>query len=79
MKSLKEEDLVRYENQGFEQIEFTFLSKKCIVILPKEANRNGKAILKTEYFGAFPSLQMEFVRQGYTLLFIEIQVLHNFF
>jgi pimeloyl-ACP methyl ester carboxylesterase len=71
MKALKEENIVRYENQGFEQLEFTFLGKKCIVILPDEANRNGRAILKTEYFGAFPSLQMEFVRQGYTLLFIE--------
>jgi pimeloyl-ACP methyl ester carboxylesterase len=71
MKTLKEENLVRYDNQGFEQLEFTFLGKKAIVILPKEENRNGRAIFKTEYFGAFPVLQLEFVRQGYTFLFLE--------
>lgn len=71
MKTLKEENLVRYDNQGFEQLEFTFLGKKAIVILPKKENRNGRAIFKTEYFGAFPILQLEFVRQGYTFLFLE--------
>ena len=71
MKTLKEENLVRYDNQGFEQLEFTFLGKKAIVILPREENRNGRAIFKTEYFGAFPILQLEFVRQGYTFLFLE--------
>lgn len=71
MKTLKEENLVRYDNQGFEQLEFTFLGKKAIVILPMEENRNGRAIFKTEYFGAFPILQLEFVRHGYTFLFLE--------
>lgn len=71
MKTLKEENLVRYDNQGFEQLEFTFLGKKAIVILPREENRNGRAIFKTEYFGASPILQLEFVRQGYTFLFLE--------
>lgn len=71
MKTLKEENLVRYDNQGFEQLEFTFLGKKAIVILPMEENRNGRTIFKTEYFGAFPALQLEFVRQGYTFLFLE--------
>jgi pimeloyl-ACP methyl ester carboxylesterase len=71
MKTLKEENLVRYDNQGFEQLEFTFLGKKAIVILPREENRNRRAIFKTEYFGAFPILQLEFVRQGYTFLFLE--------
>lgn len=71
MKTLKEENLVRYDNQGFEQLEFTFFGKKAIVILPREENRNGRAIFKTEYFGAFPVLQLEFVRQGYTFLFLE--------
>ncbi len=61
----------QYENSGFCQIEFEFKSKKAIVILPNDNNKNGKAVLKTEYFGAFPDLQMEFVKHGYTLLFLE--------
>lgn len=60
-----------YDNCGFCQLEFEFKGKKAIVILPKNENKNGKAVLKTEYFGAFPELQMKFVNQGYTLLFLE--------
>lgn len=60
-----------YENCGFRQIEFEFKGKKAIVILPNDENKNKKAVLKTEYFGAFPELQMEFVKYGYTLLFLE--------
>lgn len=60
-----------YRNLDFRQLEFEFKGKKAIVILPNEKNKNGKAVLKTEYFGAFTDLQMEFVKRGYTLLFIE--------
>ena len=36
-----------------------------------KTKRNGKTVLKTEYFGAFPALQNEMIKRGYTLLFIE--------
>ena len=40
------------------------------LMLEDETKRNGKTVFKPEYFGAFPDLQNEFVRRGYTLLFI---------
>ena len=60
-----------YTNSGFRQLEFRFKGKKAIIILPDESNDNGKMVLKTEYFGAFPDLQIQFVRRGYTFIFVE--------
>lgn len=64
--------LNEYKYDGFRHIEFDFKGKKAIAImLEDESKRNGKTIFKTEYFGAFPNLQNEFVRRGYTLIFLE--------
>lgn len=61
-----------YRYDGMYHIEFYFKNKKCIALMNEdESKRNGKTILKTEYYGAFPELQNEMVRRGYTLIFIE--------
>lgn len=62
--------LAKYNCDGYTQIEFEFMGKKAIVLLPEESKKNGKTIFKTEYFGAFPALQLEFVRRGYTMIFV---------
>ena len=64
--------LAEYRYDGIYHLEVEFKGKKGIALMPEDkSRRNGKAVLKTEYFGAFPDLQNEFVRRGYTLLFIE--------
>ena len=64
--------LAEYKYEGMLQLEFEFKSKRAIALmLENESERNGKTVFKTEYFGAFPDLQKEFVRRGYTLIFIE--------
>ena len=64
--------LAEYKYDGFLHIEFDFKGKKAIAIMLEDVSkRNGKAVFKTEYFGAFPDLQNEFVRRGYTLIFLE--------
>ncbi len=64
--------LAEYKYDGIYHLEFEFKNKKCIALMSEDkSKRNGKTILKTEYFGAFPDLQNEFVRRGYTLIFIE--------
>lgn len=60
----------KYNCDGYTQIEFEFKSKKAIALLPPAELKNGKTILKPEYFGAFPALQLEFVRRGYTMIFL---------
>ena len=64
--------VAEYRYDGIKHIEFMFKNKKCIALMNEdESKRNGKTVFKTEYFGAFPSLQNEMVKRGYTLIFIE--------
>ena len=64
--------LAEYKYDGIYHLEFEFKGKKCIALMNEDkTKRNGKAVLKTEYFGAFPALQNEMIKRGYTLLFIE--------
>ena len=64
--------LAEYKYEGLIHIEFDFKGKKAIAIMLEDTSkRNGKTVFKTEYFGAFPELQNEFVRRGYTLIFLE--------
>ena len=64
--------VAEYRYDGIYHIEFYFKNKKCIALMNEnESKRNGKTVLKTEYFAAFPELQNEMVKRGYTLLFIE--------
>ena len=60
-----------YKCDGYTQIEFEFKGKKAIALLPESDKKNGKTVIKTEYFGAFPELQLEFVRRGYTMIFLQ--------
>lgn len=42
---------------------FVFENREALVVCPKE--KTGKWLLKTEYFGAFPSFEIEMVKRGY--------------
>ncbi len=64
--------LAEYKYDGIYHLEFEFKGKKCIALMNEDkSKRNGKAILKTEYFSAFPDFQNALVKKGYTLIFIE--------
>ena len=64
--------LAEYRYDGIYHLEFEFKGKKWIALMNEDkTKRNGKTVLKTEYFGAFPALQNEMIKRGYALLFIE--------
>ncbi len=50
------------------QQEFQFEGRRAVVVLPEKPC--GKWMLKTEYFGAFPEMEYDFVRRGYALAFV---------
>lgn len=54
---------------GFECEKFVFDGKNAIAVLPKKAN--GGWLIKTEYWGAFPALEIEMLKRGYALAYIE--------
>lgn len=57
---------------GFEVEIFNFEERKARIVYPA-AEPNGKLLLKTEYFGAFPNFETEMLKRGYYLCNIEHQ------
>lgn len=46
---------------------FIFEEKEAVIVFPRDENKNRKWMLKTEYFGAFPNLEIELLKKGYCL------------
>ncbi len=60
------------EWNGFKLEEFTFSERLARVVYPN-GNFNGKIMVKTEYWDAFPNFEIEMVKRGYALINIEHQ------
>ncbi len=56
---------------GFETKRFKFEEKEAIVVFADESNRTNKWILKTEYFGAFPEVEVMLLKDGYNLAHVD--------
>ncbi len=54
---------------GFQMIEFEFDGRNAKVVLPEKFN--GRLVLKTEYFGAFPEVEVQLVKNGFTLAHVK--------
>ncbi len=55
---------------GFKIEEFIFAERKARLVYP-DCEKNGKLLLKTEYWDAFPNLEIECLKRGYCLCNIE--------
>ncbi|MBE7025492.1 MAG: alpha/beta hydrolase [Ruminococcaceae bacterium] len=47
------------------------MDREYIVVFPEKGTENGKWALKTEYFGAFPEMEIELLKRGYHLASIK--------
>lgn len=56
---------------GFRRIDFLFEGREAILVFPEKANVNKNWLLKTEYFGAFPELEIEMLKRGWHLAYIK--------
>ena len=56
---------------GFRRIDFEFEGMNAILVFPEEANKNKNWMLKTEYFDAFPSFEIEMVKRGWHLAYVQ--------
>lgn len=63
-------EFTRSDWNGYERLDFLFEGRKAIVVLPKEKDPLGRWMLKTEYFGAFPSFELEMLSRGWGLAHI---------
>ncbi len=55
---------------GFKKIEFEFEGMQAILVFPDKDNQKNICMLKTEYFGAFPSFEIEMLSRGYHLAYL---------
>ena len=56
---------------GFSCKTFTFEDRTAIVVFPKEGTANGRLALKTEYWGAFPDVEIQLLQKGFHLAFLK--------
>lgn len=56
---------------GFKRLDFRFEGRDAILILPDEPQKDKKWLYKTEYFNAFPSFEIEMLKQGYYVAHID--------
>jgi pimeloyl-ACP methyl ester carboxylesterase len=56
---------------GFRRLDFTFDGKAAIVIFPIKPNVNKSWLLKTEYFDAFPAVEIEMLKRGWHVAYVE--------
>lgn len=52
---------------GFKRLDFEFEGRNCILICPDKSVIDNKWLYKTEYFDAFPQMEIEMLKKGYYL------------
>ncbi len=56
---------------GYRRLDFVFEGREAILVCPSSPCPEGRWLLKTEYFDAFPDLELELVGRGYHLAYIK--------
>ncbi|MBQ9773590.1 MAG: hypothetical protein IJW30_02900 [Clostridia bacterium] len=56
---------------GYRRVDFTFQNREAIIVFPKDENKTDKWMLKTEYFDAFPELEIAMLGRGYHLVYLK--------
>ena len=62
---MKDIEYKKSEWNGFERLDFQLDGRKAILVCPKTPRADKKWLFKTEYFGAFPSFEIEMLNRGY--------------
>ena len=60
-----------FEWNGFSALSFDFEGHEAVLVQPKQAAQGKPWLLKTEYFGAFPDLEVEMLRRGWHLAYVK--------
>lgn len=56
---------------GFRRIDFVFKDREALLVFPDDNTKTDKWMLKTEYFGAFPALEIDMLKKGYHLVYLK--------
>ena len=56
---------------GFRRLDFLFEGREAVLIFPDRPNEDKNWLLKTDYFDAFPDLQIQMLRRGWHLAYLK--------
>lgn len=56
---------------GYRRLDFIFAGREAVLVFPKEENKTDKWMIKTEYFDAFPELEIAMLGRGYHLAYLK--------
>lgn len=56
---------------GYRYEEFEFDGRQAIMVFPNNAEPDGNWLLKTEYWGAFPQVELEMLGKGFCLAYLK--------
>lgn len=56
---------------GFRCVEFEFEGQDAKLVFPEPEVSNGRLAIKTEYWGAFPDIEINLLRKGFHLAYIK--------
>ena len=68
---MKDIEYTKSEWNSFERLDFQLDGRVAILVSPKTPRADKKWLFKTEYFGAFPSFEIEMLKRGYYVAHIE--------
>ena len=54
---------------GYRRADFRFEERDALIVFPK-GEKNGRWMVKMEYFGAFPNLELELLSRGWCLAYL---------
>lgn len=55
---------------GYRRADFTFEDRDALIVFPN-SDKNGHWMMKMEYFGAFPAVELELLSRGWHLLYLK--------
>ena len=56
---------------GFRRLNFRFENRVAVLIFPAQSRPGKPWLLKTEYFGAFPDLEIAMLERGFHVAFVK--------
>lgn len=59
------------EWHGYTMESFSFEGREAHVVLPRERDEKGRWALKTEYWGAFPAVELGLLEHGFCVAFVK--------
>ncbi len=55
---------------GYRRLDFKFMGRDAILVLPNEKDEMSRWLYKTEYFSAFPELELDMLARGYHVAYL---------